>query len=316
MFTRSIITPLGMTGTSYNLPLSSSLGVIPSTSPATTWGLSGGDFNPAGGFYSTPSDLARLGRSILTSHLIPSAMTRRWMKPLTHTADLRISVGAPWEIERLTLSPPQEKVVDLYGKSGDLGTYHASYALIPDWQIGYSVNIADVPNVPSMANDVIGEMINELVLPLIEETARREADENFAGRYRACDGTLNSSLVLTTSNVSLGLGVKEWISNSTDMFVTFGKLRKIPAKNVSITLYPTGLTDRVGGGRKQAWRAAVENNGAPVGKGLLACISWFLVDGPIHGGLSGDEFAFEVDENGKATSVEARALRVSMERVE
>jgi CubicO group peptidase (beta-lactamase class C family) len=315
MFNRSIIEPLGMTGTSYNLPLNSSIGVIPSTSPATTWGLSGSDYNPAGGFYSTTNDLAKLGRAILTSQLISAPMTRRWMKPLTHTADLRVSVGAPWEIERLSLPAPQEKVVDLYGKSGDIGTYHASYALIPDWQIGYTINIADVPNVPSMANNAIGEMIIELVLPSIEETARREADVNYAGQYRARDLTLNSTLTLATSNETLGLGVKEWISNSTDMFATFGKLRKLPAANISITLYPTGLTNTLGGSKKQAWRAAIENNWAPPQKGILGCISWFLVDGPIHGGISGDEFAFEVDDQGMARGVEVRALRVGMERV-
>jgi hypothetical protein len=315
MFNRSIVTPLGLTRTSYNLPLDNAQGVIPSTSPATTWGVQGKDFNPAGGIYSTANDLARLGRAILTSQLIPASLTRRWMKPVTHTADLRLSVGAPWEIERLTLPAPQEKIVDLYGKGGDLGSYHTSYVLIPDWEIGYVVMIADDPAIPSSVNTDVKVFINQLVLPTIEQAARREADRNYAGHYRAKDPNLNSSMIITTDPESLGLGVKQFISNGTDMFSIFNILRRnLPAENVSITLYPTGLVDSVGG-KKEAWRAVIGVNGASALPGVAGCISWAAADSLIIGGIADDEFAFVVGDDGRATSVESRALRVSMERV-
>jgi hypothetical protein len=313
LFNRSIVAPLSLTGTSFQFPVSNARGVIPSPDPSTAWGLPGGDYNPAGGFYSTANDLAVIGRAVLTSKLIPAPLTRRWMKPLTHTADLRFSVGAPWEIERISLPAPQEKVVDIYGKSGDLGSYHSSFALIPDWDIGYSIIIADAPSKPSVLNHAVRTLVNELVLPSVEESARREANENYAGTYRS--DTLNSSITLTTDPESLGLVVTSLISNGTDMFSIFGLLRgNVPASSISLTLYPTGLTDSVGG-RKEAWRAAIENNAEEKGTGILTCSTWATGDSPIIGGLAADEFAFVVGVDGKATSVESRGLRGSMVRV-
>ncbi|EPE35242.1 beta-lactamase/transpeptidase-like protein [Glarea lozoyensis ATCC 20868] len=313
LLTRSLITPLNLTGTSYQLPLSVPRGVIPSPDPSTAWGLPGNDYNPAGGFYSTANDLAVIGRSILSSKLIPAPMTRRWMKPLTHTADLRFSVGAPWEIERISLPAPQEKVVDIYGKSGDLGSYHASFAVIPDWDVGYSIIIADAPGKPSVLNHAVRTLVNELVLPSVEEAARIEANEKYAGTYRS--ETLNSSITLVTNPGSLGLVVTSLISNGTDMFGIFGLLRgNLPASSISMTLYPTGLTNSVGG-RKEAWRAAIENNGENQGTGILTCSTWATGDSPIIGGVAADEFAFVMGVDGKATSVESRGLRGSMLRV-
>ena len=92
----------------------------------------------AGNIYSSPADISKLGRAILQSTLLSKAQTRRWMKPVSHTADIAISVGAPWEIHRVVV-PSTKRVVDLYTKSGGIGAYTSKLILIPDFDVGFSI---------------------------------------------------------------------------------------------------------------------------------------------------------------------------------
>ncbi len=77
--------------------------LIPGDPTSFFWNVSAGDLTPAAGFYSSPSDLAKFGRAVLGSRQLSPAQTRRWMKPVSHTADPLTSIGAPWEISRYTL---------------------------------------------------------------------------------------------------------------------------------------------------------------------------------------------------------------------
>jgi CubicO group peptidase (beta-lactamase class C family) len=126
-----VFSALNMTRSFYEKP-SDELGVIPGDPTTFFWNVSAGELNPGAGFYSSPFDLAIFGRAVLSSKLLTPSQTRRWMKPLSHTADPFASVGAPWEIARYTLPSNPYKTVDLYAKSGAFGYYTAYLVLAPD----------------------------------------------------------------------------------------------------------------------------------------------------------------------------------------
>lgn len=47
------------------------------------------------GYYSSANDLTTIGSSILSPALLPAELTRKWLKPLTHTSSLFTSIGGP-----------------------------------------------------------------------------------------------------------------------------------------------------------------------------------------------------------------------------
>ncbi|KAH6681323.1 beta-lactamase/transpeptidase-like protein [Halenospora varia] len=315
----SLATPLHMGSTFSSPPNDTSHAVLPGTS--VNWDLGYQDFTPAGGLYSTAHDLTTLGRSILSSTLISAPLTRRWMKPLTHSATATFSLGAPWEIWRFALPPPsQPRIIDIYTKAGDTGPYHSVLALVPDLGIGYSVLIADGVGTVSDARSVLSAWVNDAFVPATEATAREEAAVNFAGEYKSKNKALNSSLTVTTSPSHNGLGLSSFISNNTDMFTVGGLLLGgVPRANVSIRLYPTTLSNSkkgYGSAVKQVtWRAVFENTGNTADEGFFGCGTWVGADGNMYGNVGVDEILFTLGNNGKALSVEARAFRATLDKI-
>lgn len=116
---------------------------------------------PAGlGLVSTISDLATLGHAMLTSEILPAVITRRWMKPFTSTSNLRNSVGRPWEVYHYgTL--PTDPVVDIYTKTGTVGSYSSYFGLVPSHDVGFAILAVDqgpeAPDLNAYADITIGE---------------------------------------------------------------------------------------------------------------------------------------------------------------
>lgn len=297
--------PLGLTQSSWTLPASNTSGIIPDGS---SWALDAGDETPAGGMYSSITDLTKVGRSILTSSLLSPAQTRRWLKPHGFVSDILAAVGAPWEIHRLQTSPAS-RVVDIYTKGGDLPGYSSIFVVVPDWDIGFSIlSAGDSPdgNVLLLAN-----MIGDTLFPAVEAAAREEATAAYSGSYAAADKSLNSSITLTTDSSKPGLGVTSWISNGTDMFASL-------IAGPSVRLYPTGLESTLGSGEVEVgFRAVYENPRATTIGGTFGnvCHSWVGVDQLYWGTVGSDEFFITVGSDGIAKSVTPRALRVELERV-
>ena len=82
-----------------------------------------GDAGATGGIYSSPSDMVKLGQSILNNTQLSPASTRKWLKPWAHTAVWQQAVGLAWEIARW---PVDDRIVEVYTKQGDLGTLRIS----------------------------------------------------------------------------------------------------------------------------------------------------------------------------------------------
>lgn len=121
---------------------------------------------------STISDLAKLGRAILTSSLLPPATTRRWLKPFASTSNLRNAVGRPWEIYHYgTLST--DPVIDVYMKTGSVGRYISHFGLVPSHDVGFAILAVDsgpeAPDLNAYADVTLGEYIHDTLLSLVAD---------------------------------------------------------------------------------------------------------------------------------------------------
>ncbi|OAA60062.1 Beta-lactamase/transpeptidase-like protein [Cordyceps fumosorosea ARSEF 2679] len=176
---------------------------------------------PSGGVLSTLGDLRKLGLGILNSTLLDRNATDRWMKPVSHTASLSYSIGAPWEIHRFV--HPSGRVTDIYTKLGDSGLYGAALVLIPQYDAGFAfLNGASADGRSETALGIL-DAVTTTVLPALEAEAAAEAKRNFVGTYSSSTEGLNVSLTvgfnasLDSTDVHSGLVVTEWMYNGTDI---------------------------------------------------------------------------------------------------
>ncbi|OCL06944.1 putative beta-lactamase [Glonium stellatum] len=318
--TSGIYQPLNLSRSSLLAPPTNDTNIIiPGDATSNAFYLDGSAEIPAGGMYSTASDIRTLGLSILHSSLLPPALTRRWMKPMSHTSNVLNAVGAPWEIARmqLPLSPytNDTRMVDIYTKSGDLTVYSSLLGLVPDHNIGFSVLTAGKSS--GLQRYTLASLISETWVPALESAAREEATARFAGTYSS-DGTNNSTVTIELEDNRPGLDVTRWISDGIDFRSTLKLLldnTTDPSVNMSIRLYPTSLT----AGNSTSFRAVFETLPyEPIQtKGVFAsnCETWVSVDGFTYGSIGLDDFEFVLDGTlGKAVELKPRVLRTNLLR--
>ena len=248
--------------------------------------------------------MRKIGLAILSSTLLTPAQTNRWFKPATFTSNLNLSVGSPWEITRAPTTG--DSVSWLYTKDGDIGSYSTLIALLPDYDIGFTVFAAGMN--PFYTRNFIGDYVASAVVPTIQAAARNFTETAYAGTY--ADESSNSSMTLTAPSSVPGLLVTEWTANGTDILAQFSALDGVmPNQNMTIRLYYTGLTAQ--GGQKTSWRAVIRASPQPEDTGAFSinCVSWGQVNTQLYGNLGVEEFVFTVDgAEGKATAVENRVL--------
>ncbi|KAF5009443.1 hypothetical protein FDECE_4325 [Fusarium decemcellulare] len=316
--------PLGLNSTTSTEPKDKDVNalILPGSADESSWGFDNQVTAPSGGIYSNNADLRAIGLSILHSQLLSPASTRQWMKPLGGTASLTNSVGAPWEINRLSLpiSPGSNRtrISDLYTKLGGNAGYAAVFALSPDHGIGFSVLVAG----PSAVADRIPlrDAVGTVFVPAAEHAAVENAALNYAATF-ADDSDPSSNLTLTVDKDHPGLGLESWNVNGTDWRsnLTLPGLDPLPSSSFTVRLYPMGATSQTNSSSEQisfravpqirpiAPRAAVES-----GQGLFdnGCETWFSV------GFwdSIDEFVFEVVD-GRVVSVENAITQQVLKRV-
>lgn len=268
--------------------------------------------------WASTNDLTTLGRSILRSEVLTPTVTRRWMKPVTHTVYVYQSVGMVWEIVRLNIpisaGSKVTRVVDLYTKNGELGAYDSILVLDPEHDIGFSILAAGAKGANQLV--VLSELVANTWIAAVEEAAREQAQSNLMGTYESADPELNSSITFSLSATRGGLGISAWTSNSTDVLKTLSALI-VPSdsQSLSISLYSTGLQSS----KKSAFRAIFE--ALPfqvVGESFSQnCASWGVVDRYDYGNVGLDDFVFELDAStGRAISVSPRTLRTTLKRKE
>ncbi|KAF2761208.1 beta-lactamase/transpeptidase-like protein [Pseudovirgaria hyperparasitica] len=304
---QSIIEPLSLNRTFYSKP-EDSMGVIPSTPWESLWNLVTA-LPASGGMYSSSSDLAVIGRSILSSELLTPATTRSWLKPDAFTTSVNTAVGKSWEIYRFPLY--EHRNVDAYTKSGSLGAYTSNIILLPEFGVGYSVLTAG-----RALEAPVTRTIAESLIPGLEEIARLQSVENLVGTFRAMDGGLNSSMIFTSDAGLPGLGVSSFISDGKDVVANLGSQFLGSGQGLSLRLYPAELEQDVGDGtRRIGFRIAYEVVEEAQNSPFAACATWFGVDGLSYGRHGVDQVVFTVDENGRALSVEPLLLDVVLTKV-
>ncbi|KAF4943426.1 hypothetical protein FGADI_13415 [Fusarium gaditjirri] len=310
ILSRRLILPLGLNSTTYAKPANTNSSVIPD-SPSSSWyDVDTRDEGPAGGIYSSIADLRRIGQSILTYEMLSPSQTRRWMKPLSFTADPEVAVGAPWEIARVTST--NNRTSWMYTKGGQLGMYNSLMALLPDWGVGLTV-LAAGTGASGVVGMVPGAIASKLV-PALEQAAKRQARQNYNGRY----GDERNGLTVAVKDNLPGLGVTSWSSDGRDMFDSIRLIvsgSSIGSGNVSMRLYPTGLQKQTDGkARLESWRAVYEIIDA-ASPSSSYCASWFSIDSVTYGGVSIDEFVIDLSADGTSQGITISAFDTRLERV-
>ncbi len=317
IYRESIFETLGMTSSNSSAPTGEAeLARSVIAGDFYSFALNGGISVPSGGLFSTINDLAKFGVGILNSTLYPADQTRKWMKPISHTASLSYSVGAPWEIARY-INPSSGKVTDLYTKLGDYANYGGCLVLIPDYNAGFSVLVASNDSTRSDVANLVLDYVTEAILPALEAQAAAEAARNFVGTYVSTDPTLNSSVTVSL-NESIGLSISTWISNGTDVLASplfdGAKPRLLPS-----------IPNQSDGSGKVAFQASknpksnsfsvASNFGiGPFTAQYATNFDWLTVDLTRYGGIGVKLFVFDVDEGGNATAVSPVVTRARLEK--
>lgn len=324
LYQETILTPLAMSSTFSDPPPTAEFGrsvIVGPDATAAGFALPNGIFVSSGGIFSTTRDLSRLGSGILNSTLLAPERTRRWLKPVAHTARLQYAVGAPWEIIRHVSPLSSRKITDLYTKAGDSGQYSSWLVLAPDYGFGFSILSAGSAQGRFGVVAALADAVSQALLPALERQAAAEAGRSLAGTYRAA-GALNSTLELTTAEDVAGVMVSSWVSNGTDVlpFLTAavgqGPFRLLP----SVVDDDGGADDMRGQvafrlvSSRDSPAQADPTRGELFAAPGMAMADWLVVDESTYYGAGLSLFAFDVGRDGKATAVMMPAYRVTLSR--
>lgn len=227
-----ILSPLNMTSSFSQIPNASDYGkyVIPGNASSAALTPAGApDYSiPSGGLFSTTNDLAKFGTALLNATLLDADQTRKWMKPVSHTALFEYSIGWPWEIYRYT-HPASGLLTDIYTKLGDSGYFGGFIILISDFDAGFSIIGASSLSARSTLTAMLADIVIEQMLPALTTQAEAEATDNFVGTYTSQDGNLNSTLTLAIDTKGQpGLVLVHFVSNGTNVLDS-GALGRSPS---------------------------------------------------------------------------------------
>lgn len=354
--TSTLIEPLNLTSLSASLPNASTntsssqinaITIPGAASLLSAWGLDNPITAPSGGIYASTSDMRKLGLSIMHHDLLSPVETRRWMKPLAHTSSLTVSIGAPWEIYRLTLpqssaSPSGEnqtsggtsignsryRISDLYTKAGGQPGYTSVFMLSPDHQLGITVQVAGAS--AGLDRWTLRAVAAETFVAAAERAGREVAARTVAGTFVE-EGNDNNNLTLAVEDGRPGIGIEDWSVNGTDVKSSLVGLLFELAEGTEVVarLYPTGLVERTeDGGRVEKWRAVREiapwrferarvEDPESLGWFDDRCATWLgTADVEDEEGRVNDEFLLEVDGEGMVVGVRHELTGSRLRRIE
>jgi hypothetical protein len=283
--------------------------------------------------FSNTVDLIAFLEAIQKHKLLPEGKTKEWLKPQTHTSIAHFSVGAPWEILRSSNITSDGRLVDIYTKTGDLGSYHAIIGIVPDYDISISVLTGgpEVSSAPFVHSAFLSGVL-QAILPAIEAAGRNEASR-FEGTYS--EESTNSTLVLTSDD-GPGILIKEFQVRGFDVLNNYGKYNLATGLQGGIGEQPDELppvdgrlypTQRRGRGAddttETAWRAifdkSTEEEREQLESQLLwpeaSCTSWIMLDRSAYNYLSLADFAVVEDRTGGVKAVKNRAFNVTLTKV-
>ncbi|KAK0642180.1 putative alkaline D-peptidase [Cercophora newfieldiana] len=319
LYQDNILDPLAMASTFSDPPPTSEYPRSVIVDADTGFVQPNGIFVSSGGVFSTTQDLARFGTGILNSTLLAPERTRRWLKPVSHTARLQYAVGAPWEIIR-HVSPVTNKVTDMYTKSGDSGLYSSWLVLMPEYGFGFSILAAGTSLSRFEVVATLADTVSQALLPALQQQAEAEAARNIAGTYEySGPGELNSTLVLTAAKDTAGVVISSWVSNGTDVMPYLTTIagpaphRLLPSVDYDARPGQVAFR-RVGNVDSPATSTGGLETGALFAGPGMAAADWVLIDASTYYGAGLSLFVFDVASDGKATAVTIPVYRVTLSR--
>ncbi|MCJ1379774.1 hypothetical protein MMC17_002877 [Xylographa soralifera] len=310
----SILEPLGMHNTSFSKPRDGD-GIIPYG--FNNWRTDLGADNPTGGIYCTTNDFSKYLRSILSSSLLPRAVTNAWLQPHSWSmSGVMSATGMPWEILRSTKLTTDGRGVDVITKGGGLWGYSSLIVLLPEFGLGLTILVAG----DHRALAELTVRLTGAIVPAIEGFARIEARRAFAGSYEVVSGenglrSINSSLVLAVDDVGPGIRIAAWTSRDVDFLKVYGHLNHMPDDQDAweARLIPSNLEHDDGAVREEIWRATtIRKPSADRKSSAWDDFCFTDVDSFSYGGFSIEEFRFVRGHDGEVESVVLNGLRTTL----
>ncbi|KAI1319648.1 beta-lactamase/transpeptidase-like protein [Xylariaceae sp. FL0255] len=311
-FQKAVFGPLGMTASSSISPTVSPYpGYVVSGDP-DAFSFQGGITSSSGGVFSTTNDVAKLGTSILNGTLLASNSTRQWMKLSAFTEHMEFSVGMAWEIYRYT-DQSTGWVIDIYTKLGDSGVYANYLVLIPDYNFGLSILLANPAASHSEAIHLVADILSETLIPALRDQAAAETRKNYAGTYASTSSSsknTSSSITLaynTTLSPSFGLTLTSFINDGYDVL---NNLLLPLLGNKQIVLQPSLIDPKT---RQRGFVLTT----VPVptvytglfSKQFAVNAEWLVNNGDTYGGQAFKNFYFDIAADGSVLAAEPAVLR-------
>ncbi|KAJ4251206.1 hypothetical protein NW757_006752 [Fusarium falciforme] len=260
-----------------------------------------GNYDLTAGLYTTPEDLAKFIRSILRHDLLSASRTDLWLKPTSFLSTAQGAVGMPWEIYRVSDVTPSPRPVDVYTKAGDGVLYAAYIVIIPEYNVGITINVAGSDSYAA-GRDILDLVVQEVVR-YFESLACEQARNRYTGKYTNGKG----SLVLIVDQ-GPGIKIAEWTSQGKSLLEAWTAISGGNDPNVDARIYPVCENER--------WRVvfeAVNNQRSVTGIYKDYCANWFSVDQFRYQGLPVDEIDF-VTEDGMIKGLSAPGLRQQLSK--
>ncbi|KAK2590805.1 hypothetical protein QQS21_011510 [Conoideocrella luteorostrata] len=248
--------------------------------------------NRALSIVSTLGDLARAGTAMLSSKLASKAITRRWLHHNVDTSNLRNGVGYPWEIYRAG-SKPINPIIDIFTKSGALGSYASYFGISPDLKLGFAIVAHDETVTDGNLDlNVYVDLVSESI-QLLQGVAGKETATAYSGKFTGGNG---NSAVLSLGDLKPGIEIKSLLVNGTDVKKQVAEKMGVKLESLDYRLYPTNIRDS----KRHQFVAVLQDRDAPVDAGTPTCITWQSVGTMIDLPYT---FVFELDGEGKANAV-------------
>ncbi|KAI9899729.1 hypothetical protein N3K66_006190 [Trichothecium roseum] len=261
------------------------------------------------GLVTSIEDLARAGHSMLSSSLLPDAVTRRWLHPNMDTSNLRNGVGRPWEVYRAgssAISP----VLDVLTKSGSIGKYASYFGLTVDFDAGFAI-VAHDSSVEDGTLDlnVYADIASES-LGYLQEFAAKELASRFTGNYKGGGGDDDYHAQLNVTGSGPGLEVQKLSAGGKDLRAEAAGKLGVALPDLDFRVYPSNARDEAAG--RQQFVAVFQDKGAPVDMGTPTCVTWQEV-----GAVLGDGYnlVFTLDGDGMSTGFELPRDNVSLRKL-
>lgn len=162
-------------------------------------------YNPAGGMWSSVSDLASYLHQVWlspTPRLITTTQRRQSLQPRISLPDGKQQVGFGWEID---ITSSANKTYGVYGKSGDAAGSHAWVDVVPN--LGYGLVVlsqeSGAPNRTRISPTSVRDSVHEILIPAFEAALANAMGKRFAGNYTvAADSGLIDDEVATTNTAA------------------------------------------------------------------------------------------------------------------